>query len=445
MRSEQRAAEQPGSPGERGRPRVLVLAESLPYPTLKGGDLRNWQNVNALLSFAEVGVFGLCSNDSRRVMPPGLPLAFWESSTDPALSYPPPKGVRLAGRAWLLDPDGHPSDLFFSAAAASEIATVLERFRPDVVLIEGVWLHAYIKVAQAAGCACVLDCHNIEAALVRELAAARRGDDLESRVVRDVIPARTETLERRAVHNADHLWVCSEEDARRLIELYTPAAPVYVVPNGVRVTEVVPVRDPAALTLLFMGFYPHAPNAIAAEFLVREVFPRLVAECAQARLMLVGAKPPALLHEAARRDPRIMVTGALQDVGPALAQATALVVPLFQGSGTRLKVLEAFAASLPVISTQKGVEGLEVRDGEHILMAETAAKFVEAALAVWRDPALAQRLAASARKLVTLRYSWEAAGACIRQALSPWIFTQTRNTSVDAAGDGSFMNNAMVP
>ena len=94
--------------GTRTAPTLLVLAESLPYPTLKGGDLRTWQNINALATCGRVGVFGLCSNDRRRESVPDLGLECWETSSDPALTIPPPKGIRLPARAWLLDPPGHP-------------------------------------------------------------------------------------------------------------------------------------------------------------------------------------------------------------------------------------------------------------------------------------------------------------------------------------------------
>ena len=200
MPPERRSA--PRAPASRGsgpaRPRVLVLAESLPYPTLKGGDLRTWQNVNALASVADVGVFGLCSNDRRRDRRPDLDLLCWTTSTDAALTSPPPKGVRLAARAWLLDPRGHPSDLYFSEDAARELAQLLAGLRPDVVLLEGLWLQRYLGIVRAAGCRTILDCHNVEAALFRELAQAVDRHDLEGRIVRDVLPARTEAIERDA-------------------------------------------------------------------------------------------------------------------------------------------------------------------------------------------------------------------------------------------------------
>lgn len=407
------------------RPRILVLAESLPYPTVKGGDLRTWQHLNALAACGRAGIFGLCSNDGRRHVAPEVPLACWTASTDPALTSPPPKNVALAARAWLLDPAGHPSDLLFSDHAARELAGLLAEFRPDAVLVAGLWLHRYLDVVRAAGCRVILDCHNVEAEVMRALAATDGRAGLEGRVVRDVLPARTEAIERRAVGAADQVWVCSEADARLLRERYDVRVPVAVVPNAVRLDAYAETAcrraeqgaDDASLTLLFPGIFSYRPNAIAAEFLVTEVFPRLAAACATARLLLVGPMPTPPLRDAAR-DPRIAVTGAVPDVRPYLARATAMAVPLFHGGGTHLKVLEAFAAGLPVVSTAKGAEGLGVEDRVHLLLAHDPDEFVAAALAVWRDRGLAGRLAANGRAAVAERFSWSAAADRVRAAVA---------------------------
>lgn len=408
----------------RPNPRILVLAESLPFPTLKGGDLRTWQNVNALATIGRIGVFGLCSNDVRRDANPDVALDFWTTSTDPALASPPPKGVRLAGRAWLLDPNGHPSDLYFSVAAEREVARLLERFRPDIVLLEGLWLHGYLHVIREAGCNAILDCHNVEAAVFRELAASTEGAGLEARVVRELLPARTEAIERNAVGSVDQLWVCSIDDEDRLRDMYRPAASIVVVPNGIRVDHYDPASRVDAhvsgtpLTVVFPGFFPYIPNAVAATFLIEQILPRLVAAGGACRLVLVGAMPSPELIAAAARDPHILVTGAVRDVRPYLADATVMAVPLFQGGGTRLKVLEGFAAGLPVISTAKGAEGLDVQDRTHLLIAETADEFVDAILVVARDRELSDRLTANARRIVAERYSWDTIGSHIRNAVA---------------------------
>lgn len=404
----------------------MVVAESLPWPTLKGGDLRTWQNVNALGAIADVGVFGVCSNDGRRHRPPPLPLTCWTASTDPALAYPPPKNVKIPARAWLLDPQGHPSDLYFSEHAAQELADLLARFDPDLVLVEGVWLHRYLGVSRSPGRRTILDCHNVEAAVMRALATATDRADLEGRVVREVLPARTETIERAAVAAVDQIWVCSGEDERRMRQLYQPRTPIAVVPNGVRLEDydgegaarsAARAGDERPLTVLFPGIFAYRPNAIAAAFLVDEIFPRLAAAETSVRLLLVGPMPSPAMLAAAERDPRIVVTGAVPDVRPYLAEATVMAVPLFHGGGTHLKVLEAFAARLPVISTRKGAEGLAVAHGVHLLLAADAEEFVTSTLNVWRDGALAWRLITEARAVVASHYSWTAVGTRVRDAI----------------------------
>jgi glycosyltransferase involved in cell wall biosynthesis len=121
--------------------------------------------------------------------------------------------------------------------------------------------------------------------------------------------------------------------------------------------------------------------------------------------------------DAARQDSRIMVTGAVPDTRPYLAAATAMVVPLFQGGGTRFKILEAFAANLPVISTGKGAEGLGVENKKHLLLAETADEFVEAIQLLWTDGHLAKQLAANGLQLVKESYSFPVISRQIRDAV----------------------------
>ena len=113
---------------------TLVIAQDLPYPALVGKDLRNWQNIYGLSSVSSVGVFGLCSNDPRRDSSPPLDLAFWRSSTDALLAYPPPRQI-VAARAWPLNPQGHPSDLYYSGTAASELADIMASFKPQIVVV----------------------------------------------------------------------------------------------------------------------------------------------------------------------------------------------------------------------------------------------------------------------------------------------------------------------
>jgi glycosyltransferase involved in cell wall biosynthesis len=95
-----------------------------------------------------------------------------------------------------------------------------------------------------------------------------------------------------------------------------------------------------------------------------------------------------------------------------------MLVPLFEGSGTRFKILEAFAANLPVVSTAQGAAGLGVRDGTHLLLAENVDSFVEAARSLWENEPLAENLAQNAFEFVQRHYSWSESHQRIKQALA---------------------------
>jgi glycosyltransferase involved in cell wall biosynthesis len=163
--------------------------------------------------------------------------------------------------------------------------------------------------------------------------------------------------------------------------------------------------------------FTYPPNIEAVTFLLEKLFPRLATSAPDCQLLLVGSMPTLQMWEAAQRDPRIIVTGPVPDIRPYLAAAALMVVPLFQGSGTRFKILEAFAAQVPVVSTVKGVEGLDTVDGTHVLIAESVDEFVAAIQRLWRDENVAQQLAAHGLELVKHRYSWEGTSRQITKAL----------------------------
>jgi len=121
--------------------------------------------------------------------------------------------------------------------------------------------------------------------------------------------------------------------------------------------------------------------------------------------------------EAARRDRRIVVTGAVPDVRPFLKSAAAIVVPLFEGSGTRFKILEALASCVPVVTTRVGADGLDVVHGVHLLLAESPDEFRSALDRLKNERGLAKRLTVQGHALVTARYSWDAAYAKIAVAV----------------------------
>jgi glycosyltransferase involved in cell wall biosynthesis len=274
-----------------------------------------------------------------------------------------------------------------------------------------------LNVVKQWNCKTVLDCPNVESSLSKAVGESTNGEGFLAKVSREIMPKRVELIERAAVQMADQIWACSSDDMTLLRALYQPVADIHLIPNGIDVRNYEGVRNktiawPEGLprstrVLLYPAAFFHKPNIPAAFFLIEEVFPRLSDHHQDCQLWLVGSRPIPEMIKAAQTEARIVVTGAVLDIKPYFAAASVLVVPLFQGGGTRLKILEAFAAGIPVVTTAKGAEGLEAKDGEHYLLAEHAEEFVQAIERLWSNCDLRERLIANGLDLVESRYSWE--------------------------------------
>jgi polysaccharide biosynthesis protein PslH len=217
---------------------------------------------------------------------------------------------------------------------------------------------------------------------------------------------RTREVEARAFATADQVWVCSAHDAEVAGARYGRNARLEVVPNAIQLDRYGPPTPSGDhFTVAFTASFSYPPNEVAAQRLMTGIFPPLADRVSRARLALIGRDPTALMQSAPTQDPRIEVTGAVDDVAPYLQRASVMAVPLTEGHGTRFKVLEGFASELPVVSTAKGVEGLDVKAGEHYLAAECDADFVDALELVARDPDLRTRLARRGLEAVRAGYS----------------------------------------
>jgi len=218
----------------------------------------------------------------------------------------------------------------------------------------------------------------------------------------------------------DAVWVCSEHDRRRFAALHPASAPITVIPNvvdadpdpdpdpdpTVGIDRDAAAPSPRAPLLLYPGSFAYPPNADAAVWLLDELLPGVRRHLPTARLALVGADPPAHLLARADAAPTgaVEVTGLVPDTAPWFVAATVVPVALRAGAGTRLKILEAFAHGVPVVSTPKGWEGLDVEPGVHLLSAATTEELVAAIVDVHRDPEQAARRARHGREIVERRY-----------------------------------------
>jgi glycosyltransferase involved in cell wall biosynthesis len=214
-------------------------------------------------------------------------------------------------------------------------------------------------------------------------------------------------FERRALGEADRTIAVSDVDAERFRRDFGVRR-VRVVENGVDTQFFQPGarrRDPSRL--LFLGSLDWRPNLDGVQLLLDEVFPRVRATVPAATLAIVGRNPSDALRRRVAASPGVELFGSVPDVRPFLAGCGMLVVPLRIGGGSRLKILEALAAGVPVVSTRVGAEGLHLEAGRDLTVVETVANLAPALVDAVRDY---PRLAAEAergREQVLFRYDWD--------------------------------------
>lgn len=265
----------------------------------------------------------------------------------------------------------------------------------DVAMVEHFWCASYATPLRSQCGRLVLDLHNIESELARTHATALRGP---AGWAQGHFARMYRNLEREWLPKFDTLLVTSEADRVRVQH-----PDVRIFPNAIPEAALPQVAEESAV--VFSGNLEYHPNVEAVRWFAEEIWPRVQAALPEAEWRLIGRNPEAVagLAQAAK------LTGPVDDAIAELARGRVSVVPLLSGSGTRFKILEAWAAGRAVVSTTIGAEGLGARDGEHLLIANTADAFVDAVVRVWKDEELRGKLAAAGRELYVERFTWPAA------------------------------------
>ncbi len=216
---------------------------------------------------------------------------------------------------------------------------------------------------------------------------------------------------RRALPALQGCTAVSETERQRLYRAIPAAPEIALVPNGVDTDYyrgAYPPPEPD--TLIYNGALTYRANFDAMTYFLRDIYPLVRARRPRVRLHITG-KTAGVPVARLPLDSGVTLTGYLDDIRPAVARAWVTVVPLRVGGGTRLKILESLALGTPVVSTSKGVEGLDLQDGEHLLVADTPRDFAQAVLRLLEDPALRARLGKQGQERVRRRYDWRVIGA----------------------------------
>jgi len=384
--------------------RILYFSPRACWPRDTGAKLRDYYLASQLAARCTVTYLGLRDPAEAPAEPPPAESGFTAyHSAARESAYTISKLVRgLIGPTPL-------TVLNYSSAHVSRIlAEILQAGSFDAVQMEGVHLSAYLPVIGAAASRPVIlaDWHNIESEILHRYSQVNPSPPRRAYAWRTA--NLLERAETRFLGACDVHTVTSERERVRL-QSRNPAAEIHVIPNGVDVqyfgAQELDCGSPRT-SLVFAGSMDYSANVDAVVWFVNHIWPALRQEHPALSFAIVGRDPTTEVRALA--GDRVTVTGTVPDVRPYYAGALAAVVPLRIGSGTRLKILEAMAAGIPVISTRLGAEGLDLEDGTHLLLADSADDMIAAVGRLAASSELWQRLSRSGREVVSRLYDWRA-------------------------------------
>ena len=380
--------------------RVLVVSHSLPFPPSGGGELRTAKLTEALAERHEVTFVGFAHGDAE---PPEelpfrvVPVAWEWPPLYRAMRGDDPEAAAAAATA-LSAGDGEPWFASVLESPAMEASIADCAVDADVALVEHADMARFLPVLPSA-IPTILDFQNVYSRMATR--AQSGADEGES--------VRTYCFERAAARACSLALACSDVDAA-WIRGFGRDVQVAVIRNGVdtgyfTAQEESPYDEPS---LLFTGKMDYAPNVEGAAYLVERILPLVRAKFPDASLDIVGADPTA--DVLALAGDHVRVVGHVPDMRPFHRDAAVVVVPLLNGGGTRLKILEAAACGKAIVTTSVGVEGLGLRAGIELLVADTPEEFAAAVVSLLNDPRRRGELGARART-AALPYDWRGIGA----------------------------------
>ena len=362
---------------------VLIASPYLPYPLAHGGAVRIYNLMRRAAAARDLVL-----------------IAFTEQ-----LRTPPAELLEICAEIVLVERAGThalPStprpdvvEEFDSPAFHAALRQTVRKWRPSIAQLEFTQMAQY--AAECRPAKTILVEHDITFDLWEQMARTRADWETHRQL------ARWRDYEPRAWTQVDRVAVMSEQDAARI-----HGAPAVVLPNGVDLDRFRPAaQEPEPGRLLFIGSFAHRPNVMAVEFFLREVWPLLEAS-APVLHIIAGARHQSFPVDADLAGPRIELEGFVADVRPAYARAAVVIAPLVASAGTNIKILEAMAMGKAIVSTPAGINGLDLRPGQDVVVTPDAARMASAILQLLHDPGLRRELERQARHTAEHDYGWDA-------------------------------------
>jgi len=384
---------------------VLFLAPRLPWPLDTGGRLRTFNLFKQLSKIARMHMvsFSFESRDEE-----------WKKEIEKLgvrVTLVPAQESSSFQRAWNIafKPLPHSIVKYQIPVMKQTLEDLTKSEHFDAIHIDHIHMAYYNDCFK--GIPCFLDAHNVEYKIWE------RCGEVEPMLIKKLLyyqqSSKMKIYEAIKTKEFKGVFTCSADDKKILSEITPGDVPIYVIPNGVDTEFNSP--DPAQGSneeeaIVFTGSMNWLPNEDAITFFCSQILPLIWQKKESVKFYVVGKHPSPMIKDLARRDPRVIITGRVDDVRPYIRRARVSIVPLRIGGGTRLKILEAMALSQAIVSTSIGAEGIEYTDGKNILVGDSPRDFADKVLALLNDPQKSKKIGMEGRKFVCEKYDWNIIG-----------------------------------
>lgn len=384
--------------------KILVLSTWFPYPTDQGSKIRAYHLIKGLAQRHELT---LLSFEDKPILDTWIEHMNQYCKRIEIVNRKPFDFSRIGTfRGWF---SIQPSAVIagYSPEMADRVQQVASEWKPDMVL--AITFVTVPYAMQLKGIPRIVDVDNLLAYMLYEEYLSENHPLKRAR--RYLAYWKMIQYEQKLFRQFNLCLIVSERDKQRVKENFRAVKSlVGIVPNGVDLEHNQPGISPKVDNkLIFNGALTYYPNFNAMNFFLREIFPLVLNKVPQSTLYITGSTQGVALDQLPDY-PNVIFTGYLDDIRPEVASSQICVVPLQQGAGTRLKILEAMALGTPVVSTTKGAEGLGVESGKHLLIADTPEEFSAQVLSLLNTPQLRSTLSTNALKMLHEVYDWKIIG-----------------------------------
>lgn len=376
-----------------------MLTPYLPYPLVSGGQIRTYNLLKALSAKHDITLFALIKDESEREHLSELKkycskIVLFKRTRHPFVL----RNILLAG--FTAYPFVVTRNLPLGMAAA--IQKELSSNSYDLIHAETFYMMPNIPDTKIP---IILAEQTIEYLGYQDY--MKKANPL-LRPILAIDVAKIKYWERYYWKKADKLITMSEDDKQFIEKELGVKTNTSVVANGVDLAYFSAVKKnlPKDPTVLFVGTFKWLPNKEAVEEIVTKIWPLVLQKLPSAKLRIVGFSPTPRIQSFAK-DPSIEVLGAIKDIRTAFATSHVLLAPIRSGKGTRYKVLEAMITGTPVVATPLAAEGLDLKDGQNVLLATTAQELSEKVVRLLKDEKLQLKLAKAGQLIVKANYGWD--------------------------------------